>query len=162
MIKILDKSLAKKYLPEIMKIERQCFKETRWVRKNILLDLPGKWENSLIIKNNDKIAGYLVSALLRTNQMHIYRIAILPEYGRKGYGSKLLQQVINTCSSKSVKYITVEVCARFPVDRFYLKSGFKLLKESELIKYIRLRNRINTKDKYFQNENRVYKYSTGN
>jgi len=145
-----------------MKIEQECFQEAQWVGENILLDLPGKWENSFVINNNGAaVIGYLVASLLKVEHIHIYRVAILPGYSNKGYGRILLRQAVQHYVFKGIKYITVEVCDRFPVDSFYLNNGFKLLKGTELIKYLKLRNRLNDKDEYLKNKSRVYKYSKG-
>lgn len=158
MIRPLDKNSTADHLQEILGIEEACFGKDGWGRKNVLLDLPGKWEHSFSLEEQNRIIAYIFAAPLASEHIHIYRFAVLQEFWRQGHGSRLLQVAISRYLGNGIKDITVETDIRFPLDEFYIQNQFRRVTGKELVPYLKKRNRLSTSGAYEKDRARVYRY----
>lgn len=121
-IRTLDKNLMLKHIDDIMRLDRLA-DDANWTEENFLLDLPRKWELSLIAYHHnpethdlfDKVVGYLIASEIICNKVYIHRLATYPR--EQGIGTRLLNQLDGTliCQPKHKKIID-----------FYLGSGFEI------------------------------------
>lgn len=66
-------------------------------------------------------------------QAHIKEIDVLPQFGRRGVGSALIQYVINRAKEQGIEKVTLTTFEDIPWNApFYKKLGFKILEESEI------------------------------
>ncbi len=81
----------------------------------------------LVVTTNEKVIGYIGTYIIY-EEAELLNFVIHEEYQRKGYGQKLLNQVITEAKSRKAEYLTLEV----RVDNtkginFYQKNGFKIV-----------------------------------
>lgn len=77
----------------------------------------------LTVEENDRLAGYVLGAV-NADEAELYRIAVLPDFRRKGYGVELVNIFINKCKEKA-HTVFLEVRSRnTPARTLYKKCGF--------------------------------------
>lgn len=89
----------------IAEIERTCF-STPWTVEQIISS-----EDTtafFLAKDGEKVIGYggMYTVL---DEGYVTNIGVLPEYRRKGIGSKIVKELINFSIEKSLSFITLEV-----------------------------------------------------
>ena len=89
----------------IAEIERSCF-STPWTVEQIISS-----EDTtafFLAKDGEKVIGYggMYTVL---DEGYVTNIGVLPEYRRKGIGSKIVKELINFSIEKSLSFITLEV-----------------------------------------------------
>lgn len=89
----------------IAEIERRCF-STPWTAEQI-----EKSEDTTVFflaRDGEKVVGYggMYTVL---DEGYVTNIGVLPEYRRKGIGSKIVKELINFSIEKSLSFITLEV-----------------------------------------------------
>ena len=115
------------YEETISKLERQCFPESYWSEKAVEETL----ERSDVLYgmeySKDKSpAGYFIGAA-SNGEAELYRIAVLPEYRRKGLGKHLLEAFLDSCP-KSTNKIFLEVRSKNTAAlELYKSHGFKVI-----------------------------------
>lgn len=76
--------------------------------------------------NNDEI----------NRKAYLSMIAVKPDYGGKGYGSKLLEMAIQSLIKKNYKYFDLEVLKTNDIAiKFYKKYNFQIIDSSNELKY---------------------------
>lgn len=92
----LTKTLMKKYIGEVVRIENDCFdhdpefSDERWKDENYLADYPGKWELSQIaFSENGEVMG-IYSVTIVADYCHANRLVVSGKYRRCGVGSALM------------------------------------------------------------------------
>jgi predicted GNAT family N-acyltransferase len=105
----------------IRKIRHQVFVNEQQVPENIEFDgLDSKAEHFIAFLGEKAIG----CARIRTNKFtKLERIAILNQYRKKGYGTKLTQYLINYCKQKH--YQKLYLHAQLHLKDFYKKIGFQ-------------------------------------
>lgn len=79
----------------------------------------------LVAEKNEVIIGYIIGVIKRGSEGHIISIAVDPNYRRKGYGSKLMLELIKYFKSNGVKIVRLEVNIKNSIARkFYERLGF--------------------------------------
>lgn len=76
-------------------------------------------EKIYLVLTGDRSLG---TASIQRNEIH--RLFILPEYQRKGYGSRL-----KDCLEEKIfeKYSSIRLDASFPAESMYLKRGYQII-----------------------------------
>ncbi|MHA1975161.1 MAG: GNAT family N-acetyltransferase [Candidatus Hodarchaeales archaeon] len=129
------------YLSKIINVSYQIIAKTLCRPPGALLDTTGKlyetYQKSglFVIVNNTRLIGTFSLGELDENTVKLYFFAILPEYQKKGYGGKILLDIINVVPSiyPRAKYLYVEVYENVPYQlKFYTKYGFKRKGEMEI------------------------------
>jgi GNAT superfamily N-acetyltransferase len=96
-----------------------------WQQEHFLMELPGKWERSLVaIDDSGVIQGFLVASLKGLRRVHINKLAVSPECRGKGIGERLIQAMLSDlptffCSVTLKVYNDNEGAIRF-----YERLGF--------------------------------------
>lgn len=114
----------KTYYEEICKLETACH-QNPWSSKQILSEFEKEISVRLGLLFDNTIIAYSFSYQVM-NEFHILNIAVKKEYQTKGYGSLLLQELINYCLQKQISYIVLEVRESNKIaQNLYKKFGFK-------------------------------------
>ena len=111
-------------IDEIAEIDRLSFSEP-WVKQFFLKSSEDENYLFFIEKECGNIAGF-VMVLKLAGDCEIVRIAVLPEYRRKGIAEKLVEKVAKYGSGENMENIFLEVRAGNSSARaLYLKCGFE-------------------------------------
>jgi len=96
-----------------------------WNKDCFLLDLDGKWENSIALINNNKILGYIIASI-KDNNLHIHKFMIHSDFRSKGLGKVLFDQFIKI-NKKDFDNITLKLYSdNVGAKKFYWKLGFEI------------------------------------
>lgn len=125
MTEILRK-LQTKDLEYIMEIETSCF-SVPWSKNGFESELrhQNTYYNCIEIEN--KVIGY--SGLWKIlDEGHIMNVAILPEYRKKGYGKKLIENLFEFCLDNDIIRTTLEAReSNKAAIKLYEKMGFEIV-----------------------------------
>lgn len=119
-IKKLDKKTLIKNIIKIINIS----KISNWSFKNFTLNLPGKWNKSLAVFDENK-KQFIAYSILSENKknIHIHLLMVSPKYQSRGVGSKILKKI----SDQNEKSITVKTFTNLiNTIKFYKKNGFQI------------------------------------
>lgn len=72
---------------------------------------------------HNKIVGYALCYLNDYNDIHIADISLLPEYRGKGYGTSIMQFIMDDCENSLALEVETENTKAFEL---YKKLGFKI------------------------------------
>lgn len=92
-------------------------------KDNIKYYIEDKYHNTIIIKDNNEIKGFLIYFLIY-DEIDIIFIASYPN--NNGYGQKLLSYLFNEAENKNAGCIKLDLHENnIKAENFYLKNGFK-------------------------------------
>ena len=124
-------------LPQILALQKAAFEsEARLVENwdippltQTLEDLMEEWRTGVILKALDgqTLAG-TVRAHLADNTAHIGRLAVLPQWQGRGYGSALMTAILS--ATKAARYELFTSAKSERNLRLYEKFGFRPFKKS--------------------------------
>jgi len=109
-ITLEDASL--KYLDRVYEIEKECFDEEAFTKKQIALLLIDYNSISLIARENGEITGFIVGIVYpdrKTFSGHILTIDVSPSHRRRGIGQRLLEEMESIFIQRSVQVCLLEV-----------------------------------------------------
>lgn len=101
-----------KHLDRMCEIEKECFTEEAFTKKQIALLLTDYNSISLVAKENGEIVGFIVGMIYldrKTVNGHILTIDVSRSHRRKGIGQMLLQEIENIFAQKGVQTCLLEV-----------------------------------------------------
>jgi len=101
-----------KSLERLYQIEKECFVEEAFTKKQISLLLTDYNSISLMVKENVEIVGFIVGIIYpdgKTINGHILTIDVSPSHRRRGVGQMLLQEMEKIFVQKSVQACLLEV-----------------------------------------------------
>lgn len=141
----LTKEIALANINRLIEIDKVL--DDSWGIDNFLADFNRKWEYSFIALENEEIVGFLICSDKGEKNIHIHRIAVLPDYQRKKTGAMLIKQLIIDCYKSDIRNITLKVSiSNLDAQRFYEKNGFeKITLNGSRYLYARLMNDKETK-----------------
>lgn len=110
-------------LDAIMDINKLSF-PICWSRDSFENELKNVFATYLVAKDGENVVGYGGMWII-IDEGHITNIAVHPHYRGKGIGDLLLNSMINNCSEKKVKAMTLEVrSSNIAAQNLYTKHGF--------------------------------------
>ena len=116
-------------LERLYEIEKECFLEEAFTKKQISLLLTDYNSISLIAKENGEIVGFIVGMIYPDGKVvngHILTIDVSPSHRRKGIGQMLLKEMENIFVQKDVQDCLLEVREdNVPAISLYHKLGYE-------------------------------------
>lgn len=118
-----------KYLDRLYEIEKECFVEEAFTKKQIAQLLTDYNSISLIARENGEIAGFIVGMIYLGRKAvsgHILTIDVSPPHRGKGIGQMLLQEMESIFAQKGVQACLLEVREdNIAAISLYHKLGYK-------------------------------------
>lgn len=111
-------------LSRVLELEKMCFKQP-WDEKNCLFELnENPYSHGWILMDEDFIVGY--AFLWETFEMaQLARIGVDTQYRNAGYGSKLMEKLIERAREVACEFMTLEVRqSNEAALNLYKKMGF--------------------------------------
>ncbi len=116
----------------------------RWNSDNLLLELPGKWEWSLMAVEGDRPLAYLIASR-KEHSIHIHHFIVSPECRRRGVGFKLagkLEQMVAAVIGKSF-LVTLKVHRdNREAINFYRQLGYGTTQQELVGDYLSMEKQI--------------------
>ena len=97
----LDERRVKKYLDQIVFIDKNCYKSDSWFaanpwdESNYLMNVKDKWCLSAIAVRGDKVCGCLIASGVNDEVCHLNRVFVAQEFRHQGVASLLLNHFEN-------------------------------------------------------------------
>ena len=115
------------YEETISKLEQQCFPDSFWSERSVKETLCRSDVLYGMEYGKDRSpAGYFIGAAAN-GEAELYRIAVLPQYRRKGRGKHLLEAFLDSCP-KNTNKVFLEVRSKNTAAlELYKKYGFKTI-----------------------------------
>src|SRR3989344_8691096 len=101
------------------------------------LENPGEFYNNAggifyVLISSELIVGTVAIKKINNEIGELKRMYLLKEYRGQGWGSKLLDRVINFCKEKRFKQIILDTnIKQIEAQKLYQKKGFKIMKTGE-------------------------------
>jgi ribosomal-protein-alanine N-acetyltransferase len=115
----------------ILEVENLSFPKP-WSRLAFLNELAAENSGVYALKSEDigsrsELVGYVCLRLI-LDEMHILKIAVAPQWRRRGAAAHLIEKSMAEASRRHISKIMLEVRpSNHPAVRFYLKSGFQII-----------------------------------
>lgn len=125
-IMYLNREIVSEDIERLIEIDRTIIdEEGTWTLDNFLMELNHKWDYSLAALIDNQIVGFIVCSMKGDN-IHIHRLAVLPEYQGKRIGSTLLNHVCELCLKQNINSVMLRV-KKYNMEGqgFYERHGFK-------------------------------------
>lgn len=124
-------------LDKVYELDQQCFAEPWQLSRESLIKCYFSSARSSLVIQSGKIVAYQVSTRL-FDQVHIARLAVLPDYRRMGLGSALISDVFNYFKDTGeITYSVNTQADNFNSHQLYQKNGFTI-DEQKIPVYTRL------------------------
>jgi ribosomal-protein-alanine N-acetyltransferase len=124
--KLLKKVETEEELLCIAKMEEEIFGKEAWSLKQIKEEFKNSFSEIFVFENGKKL-GYVIYRKL-LDEGEILRIGIKKEYQGRGFGKKLLKELLEILKEKGIKAVFLEVRENnAPAIRLYEKNGFRVL-----------------------------------
>lgn len=108
----------------IYELENACFSDP-WSLNSVENQLKSENAVWLTETENGIPSGYVMGSIV-CGEAELYRIAVSPDFRRKGLGEKLLREFIDRCRERDGEKIFLEVRSRnVPAITLYKKAGFE-------------------------------------
>jgi ribosomal-protein-alanine N-acetyltransferase len=128
-LKAILESASLKDLARLYEIERECFVEEAFTRKQISQFLEDYNSLSLVAREDDKLMGFIIAMISpekKINSGHIITVDVSSSHRRRGIGKMLLEEMENVLRSKGVKASFLEVREdNVAALSLYRKLGYK-------------------------------------
>lgn len=122
-------------LKTLHEIEKQCFGKEAFSKQQISLLLTDNNAVALVVKVDDRIAGFIIGIIEKTQQKsfgHIITIDIAPPYRRMEIAKHLMLEIESFFKKKGLKECHLEVRENnFAAVGLYEKVGYKKITKLE-------------------------------
>ena len=106
-----------------------CSKGAGWKEREILMDVPGKWEDSVALIQGEKVLAISFNSI-RDGRTYIHAIISHPLQRGEGYGSLLMQFIQLAVRKKGRAGIQLCVSHDNPAAKhWYLQHGFSVVRD---------------------------------
>ena len=115
------KILFKNYIQQLIDIDAYYFDKLAWDKEAFLMDLPEKFEKSLLIFVNDKLIGYSIISKKENIYYHWHKLVLHKDFANKGYGKIIFKELFERLNNIKVVF-KVDVSNTNTVI-YHLKNG---------------------------------------
>ena len=113
-------------IPAIAELEKLCFSDP-WSQKSLRHTLLENGSLFLVAEEHGEVCGYLNSSCI-LDECSLNRICVAPQFQNRRIASKMMEKFIETCDSRNIEYIHLEVReSNLYAQRLYESFGFKAL-----------------------------------
>ena len=128
---------------DLLLSETKSFNFETWDKENFLLDLPCKWELSVVAKNYGEILGFSFNSQ-KGQAMHIHFFYVFQTQRNNQTGLLMLKKCIRLAQGYKLSKITLKCnIGNYRALKFYVKNDFDI--ESLEGKFYHLYKNINLK-----------------
>ena len=84
------------------------------------------------VDDRDNPVGFAV-VMVMGDRIHLHELSVVPEHGRKGLGTRLIETIIQFAKSSGFTGVTLSTFQNIPWNApFYQKLGFRVMREKEI------------------------------
>lgn len=148
-IKPLNLKNIENSVNELVKISTS-FEDKPWQAENFLVNLPMKWEFSLLAINSlGNIKGYIIASQNAKENVHIHKFTVTNPSKNQAIGRKLLRKLLGICLENNINTITLKIYfENKPLRRIYKLLGFIATNENN--EYLAMKGNVESVSKYLK------------
>ncbi len=128
----MTRELAEENAAAIVEVYRRTKQEEwkDWEAANVMMDLPRKWEFSLLLRDGSSTIGFLLASVYNGQTIHVHQLAVLAERQGEGSGRSLMRRLIQLAAEKGAGAITLETLPRTDAAQgLYASLGFQVIQD---------------------------------
>ena len=126
--KITIKPMEKSDVDAVRELEKKAYGEHHWSKESFYNELSNRLAKYFCAFDENGILTGYTGCWQIMEEAHITNLAVSPNFRRKYIGEALLKNIIDSCYSNMVKFITLEVrVSNAAAIGLYEKYGFKSL-----------------------------------
>jgi ribosomal-protein-alanine N-acetyltransferase len=121
--------MTETHIDSLMTIESSSFKHP-WAKSSFLNDLLNQHANNYVLSSQNDTEGIIAYICLREilDEIHLLKIAVNPDYRRKGIAYQFLNRCLNEISKKHFRTVFLEVRpSNAAALNLYRKTGFHVI-----------------------------------
>ena len=123
------REILKNNIDKLLKIDVSVIGE-KWAASNFLLELPGKWEYSILAFSKDELIGFAIFSYKKP-AVHLHRLAVDDSFRRSAIASSMIKATVilmrmNNIQTKTANIHKINATAR----SFFESLGFSETGES--------------------------------
>lgn len=116
------------YIDRIHELENACFSRVyRWSKQDLIASLGAPASNVWVGVYNNKIVGYVLIEIEKSDTGHVISLCVDPAYRQQGFGKLLMDEADGALQSIGVKKMRLEVQADNPAQILYFKLGYRVI-----------------------------------
>ena len=122
--RVIIRKMTPDDLEEIMAIEEVSF-DNPWQEEMFEAEMSGPISEALSVEIDGMYAGYMTCRVI-LDEAHLMNVAIHPDFRRRGYGRRLVQQFLDDCRERGVIVVYLEVRpSNASARKLYRRFGFR-------------------------------------
>lgn len=143
-IRSLDPQLAQAVWPQLVKLDRTCYKElgiryshVMWDREEFLRDFPGKWQLSCVaFDDGGGVTGFWIASQRDNKAAHTHRVAVSAQSRRQRVGQQMFwyAEAASATLGATLMTLMVQVANEVAI-RFYRGLGFRAPTPAECLAF---------------------------
>ncbi len=149
----MTRDVAQEAVGPILEVYHRTKLETwkDWEAANVMMDLPHKWEFSLLLLHDHSPVGFLIASVYGAETVHIHQMAVLGDYQGIGGGKSLLTRLIQLADEKGMRDITLETRPGTEAAQgLYASMGFEVIQDAaDLNAYLINKGKLWRDDGYY-------------
>lgn len=149
----MTRHVAEENVEAILEMYRSTRLETwrDWEAANVMMDLPRKWEYSLMLLHGNSPVGFLIASVYGADTVHIHQVAVLSKFQGIGGGRGLLRRLIQLADERGMRDITLETLPETEAAQgLYASLGFQVIQDvASLNEYLVDKGKLWKDDDYY-------------
>ncbi len=118
------RDMRKKDIGRVYEIECTCFRSP-WSRFSLLRELSNDLAHYRVMELDGVLIGYAGTWVI-FEEAHVTNVAIMPEWRNRGFGERLMRDLMRTSLEYGATCMTLEVRENnFTAQRLYTRLGFQ-------------------------------------
>jgi ribosomal protein S18 acetylase RimI-like enzyme len=128
----MTREVAAKHLEAIVEVYRTTKLESwpDWGPANVMMDLPRKWEFSLLLLDNTTPMGFLIASVCKSDVVYVHHMAVLREFRGLLGGRRLMKRLIQLSNEKGMSAIALETPpGTEAAQKIHVSLGFQVIND---------------------------------
>ena len=149
-VETLTKELAERLVGDLVRLDQltliqsgRDYCDESWAEQHFLMDVPGKWEHSVVaLEPESGLLGFVIASRSPHSAVGVYLHRIATDPGIRGgaLGRELLQALLDTAVRVDASRVTTSVSTSNAGGiRFFKRAGFRRLNGPEVTEIVHLR-----------------------
>lgn len=122
------RNMTSQDIKAVVEVEQACFSHP-WSEKSICDSFENNCNRFFVATENDAVVGYIGMSVM-ADEGYILNVAVLPQFRGKGFGKRLVEQVLCLAEKLNLVFVTLEVrVSNSTAISLYTSLGFEKVGE---------------------------------
>ena len=161
----LSQAVSRDHRAALTRLDAAVFGvEAAWGDVAFDSSIRGKFELSVLVFIDEKVAGFAVASRSDDECIHIHRIAVNPMFRNQRIGRQIVNAVEDRATDAGASRVTLEFAAALGIGGFYDSLGYKRASAADVRGYLKGKGKLQHEELYLpmqQAQRLVYFRSMG-